>query len=150
MPQATVGWSDVQVGAGVTALLSEIGKVLVGRYIGKSSVASSFAAADSLWVYYLAQIFLLGAEFIWMHAHEFGSLSHGDKAIPADPQTRGTQAWHLITGIARPGLSAGLLSLNLLTAFLLKCGVKLVEFCHALQHDGLHSTGGVAGLRGRC
>lgn len=79
MPQATVSWRDVWVGAAVTAVLFEIGKALIGLYIGKSSVTSSFAAAGSLvvllvWVYYSAQIFLLGAEFTWVFAHEHGSL----------------------------------------------------------------------------
>jgi membrane protein len=87
MPQAKIGWPDVWVGAGVTALLFEIGKTLIGLYIGKSSVTSSFAAAGSLvvllvWVYYSAQIFLLGAEFTWAYAHEFGSLSHLKKDMP--------------------------------------------------------------------
>lgn len=80
MPRATVAWKDVWVGAGVTAVLFEVGKVLIGLYIGKSSVTSSFAAAGSLvvlliWVYYSAQIFLLGAEFTWVWAHEHGSRS---------------------------------------------------------------------------
>lgn len=51
-----------------------IGRVLIGLYLGKSSLASEFGAAGSLvvllaWVYYSAQVFLLGAEYIWMHAH---------------------------------------------------------------------------------
>ncbi len=79
MPQASVSWRDVWVGAAVTAVLFEVGKALIGLYIGKSSVTSSFAAAGSLvvllvWVYYSAQIFLLGAEFTWVFAHEHGSL----------------------------------------------------------------------------
>jgi membrane protein len=42
-------------------------------------VASGFGAAGSLvvvlvWVYYSAQIFLLGAEFTWVYAHSYGSL----------------------------------------------------------------------------
>jgi len=79
MPRAQVQWVDVWVGAVVTALLFSIGKHLIGLYIGKSSVASGFGAAGSLvvvlvWVYYSAQIFLLGAEFTWVYAHEFGSL----------------------------------------------------------------------------
>ena len=58
----------------VTALLFTIGKFLIGLYIGKSGVASGFGAAGSLvvvlvWVYYSAQIFLLGAEFTWVYAH---------------------------------------------------------------------------------
>lgn len=71
MPRTRVAWKDVWIGAAVTALLFEVGKVLIGLYIGKSSVTSSFAAAGSLvvlliWVYYSAQIFLLGAEFTWI------------------------------------------------------------------------------------
>ena len=78
MPQATVGWRDVWIGAVVTALLFEVGKILIGLYIGKSSITSSFAAAGSLvvllaWVYYAAQIFLLGAEFTKVYADDRGS-----------------------------------------------------------------------------
>jgi membrane protein len=68
MPNVPVRWRDVWTGAAVTALLFTIGKVLIGLYIGRSGVTSSFGAAGSLvvlllWVYYSAQIFLLGAEF---------------------------------------------------------------------------------------
>ena len=89
MPQARVSWRDVWVGAGVTAVLFEVGKTLISLYIGKSSVTSSFAAAGSLvvllvWVYYSAQIFLLGAEFTWVYANDHGSLA-GDKKNVATP-----------------------------------------------------------------
>jgi len=75
MPRAKIAWRDVWVGAAVTALLFEIGKFLIGLYLGKSGVTSGFGAAGSLvvllvWVYYSAQIFLLGAEFTWVYAHE--------------------------------------------------------------------------------
>jgi membrane protein len=78
MPRARIAWRDVCVGAGVTALLFESGKFLIGLYLGKTSVASSFGAAGSLvvllvWVYFAAQIFLLGAEFTWVYSHEHGS-----------------------------------------------------------------------------
>jgi len=78
MPQATIVWRDVVVGALVTALLFAFGKFLIGLYIGKSALASGFGAAGSLavllaWVYYSAQIFLFGAEFTWAYAHAFGS-----------------------------------------------------------------------------
>lgn len=78
LPRVSIGWHDVWIGALVTALLFSIGKLLVGLYIGRSSVASSFGAAGSLavllvWVYYSAQIFLLGAEFTWVYAHRYGS-----------------------------------------------------------------------------
>ena len=88
MPRVRVQWRDVWVGAAVTALLFTIGKHLIGLYIGKSSVASGYGAAGSLvvvlvWVYYSAQIFLLGAEFTWVYAHTFGSLKNA-AARPAD------------------------------------------------------------------
>ena len=78
MPRAKIEWHDVWVGAAVTALLFTIGKFLIGLYIGRSAVASTFGAAGSLvvvmiWVYYSAQIFLLGAEFTWVYAHSYGS-----------------------------------------------------------------------------
>jgi membrane protein len=78
MPRAKIEWHDVWVGAAVTALLFAIGKFLIGLYIGRSAVASTFGAAGSLvvvmiWVYYSAQIFLLGAEFTWVYAHSYGS-----------------------------------------------------------------------------
>ena len=78
MPRARIAWHDVWVGAAVTAVLFEIGKFLIGLYLGKSGVTSGFGAAGSLvvlllWVYYSAQIFLLGAEFTWLYAHQHGS-----------------------------------------------------------------------------
>jgi len=78
MPRAKIGWHDVWICAAVTALLFTIGKWAIGLYIGKSGVVSGFGAAGSLvvllvWVYYSAQIFLLGAEFTWHFAYRFGT-----------------------------------------------------------------------------
>jgi membrane protein len=78
VPRVRIRWHDVWVGAAVTALLFAAGKVLIGLYLGRSEVASAFGAAGSLvlfmvWVYYSAQIFLIGAEFTWVYAHEHGS-----------------------------------------------------------------------------
>ncbi len=78
MPRARIPWRDVWTGAAVTALLFTIGKVLVGLYLGKSSLASGFGAAGSLvvllaWVYYSAQIFLFGAEYTWVYANRHGA-----------------------------------------------------------------------------
>ena len=87
MPTARIAWHDVWIGAAVTALLFELGKLGIGLYLGKSGVNESFAAAGSLvllvaWVYYAAQIFLLGAEFTKVYANEHGSTS-GAKAMAA-------------------------------------------------------------------
>jgi membrane protein len=89
MPRAKIEWHDVWVGAAVTAALFAIGKFLIGLYIGRSAVASSFGAAGSLvvvmiWVYYSAQIFLLGAEFTWVYAHTYGSRRGERRPRPED------------------------------------------------------------------
>lgn len=78
MPRARVQWRDVWTGALFTALLFSLGKALIGIYIGHSGIVSGFGAAGSLvvvllWVYYSAQIFLIGAEFTWVYANLFGS-----------------------------------------------------------------------------
>jgi membrane protein len=103
LPRVSIGWRDVWIGALVTSLLFAIGKVLVGLYLGKSNVASSFGTAGSLvvllvWVYYSAQIFLLGAEFTWVYAHRYGSRQGQDKpatakqAVATEDQPRGAAA----------------------------------------------------------
>ena len=79
----------VWVGAAVTAVLFAVGKLLIGLYLGKSTVASAFGAAGSLavmmiWVYYSAQIFLLGAEFTWIYAHAYGSRRLERRPSPQD------------------------------------------------------------------
>jgi membrane protein len=78
LPRVDIAWQDVWIGAAVTAILFAIGKFLIGLYIGRSGIASGFGAAGSfvvllVWVYYSTQIFLLGAEFTWVYAHEHGS-----------------------------------------------------------------------------
>jgi membrane protein len=78
MPRADIAWRDVWIGAIVTSFLFSIGKSLIGLYLGKSAITSGFGAAGSIvvlliWVYYSAQIFLLGAEFTWAYAHSGGS-----------------------------------------------------------------------------
>lgn len=78
MPRVRIAWKDVWIGAAATSVLFTVGKFLIGVYIGRSGIASGFGAAASLvmvlvWVYYSAQIFLLGAEFTWVYAHTFGS-----------------------------------------------------------------------------
>jgi membrane protein len=78
VPRVRLAWRDVWPGAGVTATLFVLGKFLIGLYLGRAAPASAFGAAGSLvvlmiWVYYSAQIFLLGAEFTRLYAHERGS-----------------------------------------------------------------------------
>jgi membrane protein len=99
MPRASIAWRDVWVGAAVTSMLFEIGKLLIGLYLGTTSVASSFGAAGSLvvllvWVYFSAQVFLLGAEFTWVYSHEYGSKAAqpGQKPAAVVPSRSGESA----------------------------------------------------------
>ena len=78
LPRVPISWHDVWIGSAATALLFAVGKFAIGLYLGKSGVVSGFGAAGSLvllllWVYYSAQIFLMGAEFTWAYAHRYGS-----------------------------------------------------------------------------
>jgi membrane protein len=81
LPAVRIAWRDVIIGAVVTALLFTVGKLAIGIYLGNSAVSSSYGAAGSIilvlvWVYYSAQIFLLGAEFTKVYAHRYGSRRH--------------------------------------------------------------------------
>jgi membrane protein len=78
LPAVRIAWHDVIIGAVVTAMLFNIGKFLIGVYLGNSAVTSSYGAAGSvilvlIWVYYSAQIFLFGAEFTRVYAYRYGS-----------------------------------------------------------------------------
>ena len=78
LPDAEIGWRDVWLGGVVTAALFEIGKFLIGVYIGKQGLELTFGAASSIvvlliWVYYSAQIVLYGAEFTYIYARRCGS-----------------------------------------------------------------------------
>jgi membrane protein len=84
LPAVRIAWHDVIIGSVVTALLFNIGKFLIGMYLGNSAIASSYGAAGSVilvlvWVYYSAQIFLFGAEFTRVYAFRYGSY-RGQKA----------------------------------------------------------------------
>ncbi|RJT28617.1 YihY/virulence factor BrkB family protein [Mesorhizobium waimense] len=92
LPDRTLEWRDVGIGAVVTAALFTFGKSLIGWYIGSSAIASSYGAAGGLlvillWVYYSSEIFLLGAEFTRAYSVRHGSRSDLDalvhSALPA-------------------------------------------------------------------
>ena len=73
LPDTYVAWRDVWLGAAVTAALFEIGKLLIGLYIGKQALESTYGAAASfvvllIWVYYSSQLVLMGAEFTRIYA----------------------------------------------------------------------------------
>jgi len=78
MPDVKLEWRDVLLGSVVTSLLFTIGKSLLGLYLGKASISSSYGAFASIvvlviWVYYSGQIFFLGAEFTRVFGNHYGS-----------------------------------------------------------------------------
>jgi membrane protein len=78
LPDVEIAWRDVAVGAVATAILFAVGKFLLGLYLGRSGVASTYGAAGALvlillWIYYSTQILFLGAEFTEVYARRYGS-----------------------------------------------------------------------------
>jgi membrane protein len=77
LPDVKLSWREVWVGALVTAGLFSIGKLVIGLYLGTSNIATTYGAAGSVivilvWVYYSAQVILLGAEFTRAYVEQFG------------------------------------------------------------------------------
>ena len=82
LPDISLRWGDVWIGALVTAALFSVGKVLIAIYLANAGIGSPYAAAGSIvlfltWVYYSAQIFLFGAEFTHVY-----TLRHGSRSAP--------------------------------------------------------------------
>jgi membrane protein len=102
LPDVRIAWGDVWIGAAATSLLFTVGKSLIGLYLGRSSVSSSYGAAGSLivvilWVYYSALILFLGAEFTQVYAQHYGSrIEPAPNAVPledsADPSRQEPRA----------------------------------------------------------
>lgn len=78
LPDARIAWRDVWVGALLTALLFVAGKFLIGFYLRRSDLGSTYGAAGSLvvllvWIYYTSVVLLLGAEVTQVWARRMGS-----------------------------------------------------------------------------
>lgn len=136
LPDRKIAWRDLWVGAFVTAILFDVGKLLIGLYLGKASVGSAYGAAGSLvivlvWVYYSAQVFLFGAEFTHVYALRCGTASREqphdapasvETAVPppaAAPEIRSTEkgaAVHLAHAVSTPTVQASALSAALVAA----------------------------------
>lgn len=88
LPDVEIAWKDVAFGALATALLFVLGKFLIGLYLGRSAVASTFGAAGALvvlllWIYYSAQILFFGAELTQVWARR-----HGERIEPSPHAVR--------------------------------------------------------------
>jgi membrane protein len=86
MPDTTIRWRYLLLGAFVTALLFTAGKSLIGWYLGQAVPSSTYGAAGALiilmfWVYYSAQIFLFGAELTKaiVDARDFAARTQGEE-----------------------------------------------------------------------
>jgi membrane protein len=93
LPDVRLEWGDVAIGAAITSLLFCIGKLLIGWYLGTSTIASSYGAAGSflillLWVYYSAQVFFLGVEFTKFYTQRFGSQFRRQLRLEPEPADR--------------------------------------------------------------
>jgi membrane protein len=75
LPSLHIPWGDVLPGALLTAVLFVLGKFVIGFYLGRSNIASSYGAAATvitlmIWVYYSTQILLFGAEFVRAYSEQ--------------------------------------------------------------------------------
>ncbi len=80
MPNRTLPWRVLFVGAFVTAALFMLGNVLIAQYIKLLVHVDVFGGASSLvgilvWIYYSAQIFFLGASFTYVYADHKGVIA---------------------------------------------------------------------------
>ena len=87
LPDVRTAWRDVWVGGILTALLFTIRKFLLGLYLSRMAVSSTYGAAGSLiallvWVYYSSPIFFFGAEFTQVDAHRYGTQAAREPARP--------------------------------------------------------------------
>jgi membrane protein len=129
LPNVTIAWRDVWIGATVTALLFGVGRTAIGLYLGHSAIASAYGAAGAfvvllLWLYYSAQVFLFGAEFTWVYANRVGS--HAEKgsrsgSTTSEPRENVAGA-NLSSGNPWSGLARRAASLAALTTFAFAVG----------------------------
>ena len=89
LPNVSIAWKDVLMGAFTTAVLFNVGRLAIGLYLGRVATASAYAAAASLmvlllWLYYSAQIFLFGAELTRAYAKHRSSQVHS-RTVPMRP-----------------------------------------------------------------
>ncbi|HEX8311350.1 MAG TPA: YhjD/YihY/BrkB family envelope integrity protein [Chthoniobacteraceae bacterium] len=109
LPDAKIEWRQVWIGAGVTAILFEIGKWGLSIYLGKQSGDSSFGAAGSvvlllLWVYYASAILFFGAEFTQVYAAESGhEIQPKENAVKVTTETREEPTTSDAAGIGSSG-----------------------------------------------
>ena len=78
VPDVSINWSGVWIGAIATGFLFMLGQIAMAYYLGSGARASSYGAAGGLvvlllWVYYSTNIMFLGAEFTQVYVNQYGS-----------------------------------------------------------------------------
>ena len=97
LPDVKISWGDVWFGAIFTAFLFELGKFLLGLYLGRATTASAYGAAGSLvivlmWVYYSSLILFFGAEVTQAYARARGSrLAPSKNAVRVTEEVRANE-----------------------------------------------------------
>jgi membrane protein len=81
MPNVSLEWGDVIIGAIFTSVMFTAGRFLLVLYLGGAGFTDTYGAAGSLvillvWVYCSAQVFFFGAEFTRAYTNRFGSRAH--------------------------------------------------------------------------
>lgn len=144
LPQAKIAWSDIWIGALMTATLFSIGKFALGLYLGHNTFSSAFGAAGSLvfvvaWVFYSAQILFFGAEFTHVYARQYGSYIHPRKyaiALTEDARVQqGIPRVEYIKGLVNDRLDASAIfqvKLDLIPRFL-NLGLSPTEIAQGLD-----------------
>mgnify|MGYP005843860113 CR=1 FL=1 len=103
VPMAKIAWSDVWLGAAVTAVLFVVGQFALSIYLGRGNITSTYGAFGSLvalllWVYYSAQILFFGAEFTQVYANRYGSQVRPEEEAVAVAEGPRTPPKHLVEG----------------------------------------------------
>jgi len=89
LPDIDLEWGDAAAGAVGTTVLHELGRLLIGVYVRGVGVSAAYSAATiaiaaPLWIYYSAQVLLLGAEFTKIYAMRRAHGEHAQRKIRAD------------------------------------------------------------------
>ncbi len=93
LPDVQIAWKEVWWGAIVTGILFEIGRYLIGLYLGRSGVGSPYGAAGSLvalliWIYYASILFFFGAELTQSYAAFQGRQLQPDEYAEQTPEAQ--------------------------------------------------------------
>ncbi|MBC7388781.1 MAG: YihY/virulence factor BrkB family protein [Opitutaceae bacterium] len=77
LPDGEPKWRDAIAGAAFTAILFMLGKFLIGYYLAKSNIATTYGSSSAiviilLWIYYSSVILYFGAEFTKVYALRYG------------------------------------------------------------------------------